>query len=692
MQLGVCYYPEHWPRAWWASDAMQMKQLGLSWVRIAEFAWSRIEPTPGHMQWAWLDEAIETLHAQGLQIVLGTPTCTPPKWLVDAMPDMVPVDAQGHRRGFGSRRHYCFSHLGYRREAARITADIAKRYGQHPAVQAWQVDNEYDCHDTVLSYSEAARQGFRQWLQQRYGSIEALNQAWGTVFWSQEYSDFAQIELPNLTVTEANPSQRLDFQRYSSAQVVAFHREQVHALRAHSDRPISHNFMGFITGFDHHALAQDLDIATWDSYPLGHTLMSFLPQDEKLRYAFTGHPDLPAFHHDLYRGMCAPKSGAARSHGRWWVMEQQPGPVNWARWNPCPAPGMVKLWAWQAFAHGAEVVSYFRWRQAHFAQEQNHAGLQFGDRTLSPGGHEVQALGAQLAALQAKVGKLDRRSSQARVALLYDYDNLWITQIQPQGEDYLPLAQLFAAYSALRQWGLDVDVISSDALMQAPTDAYALIVAPASPHLSEALMLHLQQSPAHVVLGARSASKTANLHQHWGATWEAFCAWTGVRVRRVASLAPGMQAGEATWNVEAGVPHSPFAIQRWVEELELLESGEATPLACDAHGAPLITCRQRVSYVGVWLDTNGWHTLLGLVARRAGLSTMALPPDVRVSRLGDWYFACNFSSQPQSWAPPQAAQPSTDAHAAPELIHQDPLSPAQSTVAPYGVALWRVTE
>ena len=217
MQLGVCYYPEHWPETVWAEDAQRMRDMGVSIVRIAEFAWSRIEPEPGRFDWAWLDRAIETLHAQGLKLVMCTPTATPPKWLVDAHPEILPVGADGRVRGFGSRRHYCFSSPVYRLESQRITRAIGERYGQHPAVVAWQTDNEYGCHDTVLSYSEAARQGFRRWLHTRYGTIDALNTAWGTVFWSQELRHFGEVELPVGSVTEGNPAQRLDHQRFASA-------------------------------------------------------------------------------------------------------------------------------------------------------------------------------------------------------------------------------------------------------------------------------------------------------------------------------------------------------------------------------------------------------------------------------------------------------------------------------------------
>ncbi|MEE3499908.1 beta-galactosidase [Acidiphilium acidophilum] len=222
MRLGVCYYPEHWPEAMWERDAANMRDLGLLLVRIGEFAWSRLEPTRGQFTWDWLDRAIETLASAELSIVLGTPSATPPRWLVREHPSLLAIGPDGRPRGFGSRRHYCFSSPIYRDEACRIAAAMAQRYGNHPAIKIWQIDNEYGCHSTVVSYSAAAAAAFRDWLAARYGTIEALNQAWGNVFWSMEYPDFDAIDPPVATVTEANPAHRLDWRRFSSDQVVKF--------------------------------------------------------------------------------------------------------------------------------------------------------------------------------------------------------------------------------------------------------------------------------------------------------------------------------------------------------------------------------------------------------------------------------------------------------------------------------------
>jgi beta-galactosidase len=611
--LGVCYYPEHWDEAIWADDARRMAEAGLTWVRIGEFAWSRIEPAPGRLDWGWLDRAIATLGEAGLKVVLGTPTATPPRWMLARHPDMLAHDAEGRPRGFGSRRHYCFSHEGYLEECRRIVTLLADRYGRDPHVAAWQTDNEYGCHDTTISWSPAALRAFRRWLADRYGSIAALNAAWGNVFWSMDYADFDQVGLPHQTVTEPNPAHALAFRRFSSDQVVRFNRVQAEIIRARSDAPVSHNYMGRVTDFDHFATGADLDIATWDSYPLGF-LEDRVPAapDHQRRFARQGDPDFQAFHHDLYRSV---------GRGRWWVMEQQPGPVNWAPVNPAPLPGMVRLWTWEAFAHGAEAVCYFRWRQAPFAQEQMHAGLLRPDGAEAPGLAEARQVARELAEAPGIA------PWQAPVALVFDYDAEWAWQIQPHGRHLGYFGLVFAHYRALRRAGLSVDVVPPE---PAALSGYRAILAPGLMHLSRALAEALGSCGAEVLLGPRSGARDAEFRIPVPLP-PALPGWD-LAVSRVESLRPDMPEP-----LEGG-----GAVTGYREHLE----GTGAPVLAQADGTPVALRHGRVTYMGGWGDDAALDRLVARLAADAGLATLDLPDGVRVRDTGAERFWFNYNDAP----------------------------------------------
>jgi len=610
--LGTCYYPEHWPEEVWHNDAARMAELGLTWVRIGEFAWGRIEPTPGDLRWDWLDRAIEVLGQAGLKVVLGTPTATPPRWVVDKHPDMLAVDAEGRPRKFGSRRHYCFSHTGYLDECRRIVTLMAERYGRNPHVEAWQTDNEYGCHDTILSYSEAARQAFRDWLAQRYQSPEALNRAWGNVFWSMDYATFDEVDLPNLTVTEPNPSHALDFRRFSSDQVVRFNRVQTEIIHAHSDAPIAHNYMGRVTDFDHYKVGDDLDIASWDSYPLGFLENVVGAEDaHKRRYNRQGDPDFQAFHHDLYRAV---------GRGRWWVMEQQPGPVNWAPYNPAPLPGMVRLWSWEAFAHGAEAVCYFRWRQAPFAQEQMHAGLLRPDSAEAPAMKEARQVAAEI----AKAPEV--QPVQAPAALIFDYESDWAWTVQPHGAGLSCFGLVLDCYRALRRAGLSVDIIRAEAAALA---GYKAIFAPGLMILHEDLKAALQASEAQVVLGPRAGARTRDMAIP--SALPPGLPGVDLRVARVESMRPDMPLPL----VGGG------AIVGYLDEIE----GTGATILETTTGQPVAQQFGSLTYVAGWLDEAGFDRLIREITDRAGLAVRPMPEGVRIRDTSTERFWSNYSDK-----------------------------------------------
>ncbi|WP_299043001.1 beta-galactosidase [uncultured Tateyamaria sp.] len=616
--LGVCYYPEHWPETRWAEDAQRMADLGLTWVRIGEFAWKRMEPREGDYQWGWLDRAIDTLGRAGLKVVLGTPTATPPKWVCKKHPDMFAVDAQGHVRGYGSRRHYCFSHQGFLEESRRIVRAMADRYGRNPHVAAWQTDNEYGCHDTVLSYSNAARDRFRDWLRGQFpgqgndGDINALNAAWGNVFWSMDYDDFDEIGLPNLTVTEPNPAHVHAFRRFASDEVVAFNKAQVDIIRRFSDAPIAHNYMGRVTEFDHFKVGDDLDIASWDSYPLGflEDRVGADPGHQRV-YARQGDPDFQAFHHDLYRAV---------GKGRWWIMEQQPGPVNWAPYNPSPLPGMVRLWSWEAFAHGAEAVCYFRWRQAPFAQEQMHAGL------LRPDSAEAEAFAEARDVMAELSDAPDVAPAQAPVAILFDYDADWAWSVQPHGAGLSYFGLVFDWYRACRKLGLSMDILPPDTRR---FDGYELVVVPGMMHMPDDLKVALQNSDTQVILGPRTAARDGDFNIPTPLP----PAWPGsdLTVSRVQSMRPDL----------------PVPIQgggQVIGYLEQLEGTGDSVMTADDGAFVAVRCADHVAYVGGWGDDVMHMRLIETLA--PGLDVERMPEGVRRRDTGTERFWFNYSDRP----------------------------------------------
>ncbi len=614
--LGVCYYPEHWPEDIWPEDARRMQETGLAWVRIGEFAWSRLEPVPGRLEFDWLDRAIKVLGSAGLKVVLGTPTATPPRWMIDRHPDMLAVDAAGRPRKFGSRRHYCFSHRGYLDECRRIVTLLAERYGRNPHVAAWQTDNEYGCHDTILSYSDAARGAFRDWLAQKYQSPDALNRAWGNVFWSMDYGSFDEIDLPNMTVTEPNPAHVMAFRRFASDQVVAFNRAQVEIIRRYSRAPVAHNYMGRITGFDHYKVGADLDIASWDSYPLGF-LSDRLEADAAHKAAFLrqGDPDFQAFHHDLYRTV---------GRGRWWVMEQQPGPVNWAPWNPAPLPGMVRLWTWEAFAHGAEAVCYFRWRQAPFGQEQMHAGLLRPDSVPAPGLAEAAEVARELAAAS------DVATSKGDVALIFDYESAWAWDTQPQGADFDYFRLVFAWYRALRHLGLNIDILPPDA---SDLSDWKLVLAPGLFTLSPRLRQALETCPGTVMFGPRANSRTTDFAIP--PCLPPDLPGIDARVLRVESLPP-----EASVELEG--------TGRFLHWAEDLETG-APVILRRRDGLPGMAGDDRITYLAGWPDDSTLRELLRGLCAAQGIETLHLPAALRKRDAAGLRFWFNHGAEPLDW-------------------------------------------
>lgn len=628
--LGVCYYPEHWPRDRWEPYARRMRDLGIAYVRIAEFAWSRLEPRPGQFDWGWLDDAIAVLHAEGLKVVLCTPTATPPAWLIHAHPEILPIDADGRVRNFGSRRHYDPGSEVYRAEARRITTALAGRYGQHPAVVGWQTDNEFGCHDTTGAYSDESRTGFQAWLREFYeNDLAALNHAWGAVFWSQEYTAWEQIGLPHNVPAELNPSHLLDFYRYRSDVAVSFQEVQVEILRRLSPgRWVTHNFMQLFGDFDQYDAAECLDFVTWDSYPCGSVERTWLSPEEKTRWARTGEPDLIAINHDIYRGLKGDGRGI-------WVMEQGAGQVNWAPYNALPARGATALWTAQGYAHGCDVITYFRWRAATVAQELMHSGLLRHDETLDRGGEEVAAL---------ELPARPNAPIEARVVLLHDYESLWIYDAQPHNADASYWRQTLLFYSALRSLGVDVDVRHPDHDLA----GYDLIVAPAIQLVGEDRAGYLQDAAqdALFLAGPRFAYRTPSGRVHEDGQPGPLTELLGCTLQNFDSMRPGLDCTIAPSPIATGEGGRGVRATIWAESYRLL-GGEATHRYADGpmEGEAAVVRHGNAVTIGAWSPDLIREVLAGLLAER-GIPHESLPEGVRVARRGDLATWMNFNQEP----------------------------------------------
>lgn len=640
MKLGVCYYPEQWPEARWPLDARMMVEAGLEMVRIAEFAWAKMEPSPGVYDWDWLDRAIDVLSAAGLQVILGTPTATPPAWLTQAYPDSLRVDAGGRRRKHGSRRHACVNHPAYRQHSAHIVRLMGERYGGDPRVIGWQIDNEFGGGKTARCYCEHCADGFRRWLRTRYGTLDALNQAWGTIFWSQVYTDWDQIQLPDDAIDKANPSQALDYYRFASDSYAGFQQDQIDILRELTPGFITHNFMGLYRDLDQFDLARSLDFVTWDNYPTGNPdrwrQILYPPGRDAGRndpvYAYdVGDPIITGMAHALTRGL---------KRAPFWIMEQQCGLINWGEINPGIRPGTTRLWTWHALAEGAEACLYFRWRPTLFAQEQYHSGLLRHDAEPAQGLRDVAAMGAERDLMAAVAAEPWR----AEAAILIDYDDLWAIELHPQRRGFHYLRHLFVFYEALQKMGVALDLVPHTADL----DDYKLVLAPTLHLPGQELVGRLTRYVAGggtLLLGVRSGFKTPTnlvtdqplpglLRELTGitvTTWQSLP--DEVRVDLVTDV-PGLAGGATIW-------------------YETLETETAVPLGRYQTNQTALAERRigdgRVVTLGWYPEPEQVAALLSYLATRAGIEPLgAPPPGCLVFHRGPYTILLNFTDHEQT--------------------------------------------
>lgn len=456
MYLGAAWYPEHWPEARWAEDVRLMREAGMNVCRLGEFAWSSMEPTEGHYAFDWLERAIGLLADNGLEVVLGTPTAAPPAWLTHHHPDTVAIEPNGRPAQHGNRCHTSPLSSTYQKYSRRIVEQMAKRFGKDTRVIGWQIDNEYN----RIDYSDNARRHFQSFLKERYGSLEALNRHWSTAYWSQTYTDWNEIPLP---IGPHNPGLLLAFRHFVTKSWRDYQWLQIESLRAFilPEQWITHNFMGFFDAYDHYQICADLDFASWDWYiGAGHH-----------DYTYTGAV------HDLTRGF---------KRRNFWVMETQPGCVNWSGVNNTLNRGEARCMAWHAIAHGADAILYWQWRSAYGGQEQLHGALLGADGNPRPFYSEAQQLGRDFQALGAALEKTEPRND---VAVLHSYDARWSLNAQRHHKDFDPVQFLVQHYRPLARRNVGVDVIAAEDSL----GGYRLVLAPALVVLSENAVANLME-------------------------------------------------------------------------------------------------------------------------------------------------------------------------------------------------------
>jgi beta-galactosidase len=462
--FGVDYYPEQWPEDRWPEDARLMAEAGFNVVRLAEFAWSKMEPHDGQFDFDWLDRAISILAAQSMRIVLGTPTASPPPWLMSAYPDLFRVREDGVRVTYGNRRPYCPNNPIYQQYSRRIVACMAEHYANHPAVIGWQIDNEFGDR----CYCPVCTRAFQDWLCTLYQSLDVLNVKWGTVFWSHIYNDWSEIPVPLSTGSSPNPGLALDFSRFCSDSYVDYQQMQIDVLRekcpAHF---ITHNLMGFgYDRIDYFDLTRSLDFVSWDNYPR----MQWTMEAEV-------DPSRIALSADTMRGL---------KRRNFWVMEQQAGSGGWEIVSVSPKPGELRLWAYQAIAHGADGIVFFRWRTARYGTEQYWHGLLEHDARPGRRYAEIRQMGAEI----RKAGEIIYGSTiKSSVAMILSYASRFAFQVQANNPNFNYSRHFHDIYRAFYERGIGIDIVHPEADLS----IYKLVIAPALHILTEVAAENLRR-------------------------------------------------------------------------------------------------------------------------------------------------------------------------------------------------------
>jgi beta-galactosidase len=618
--FGGDYNPEQWPRAVWDDDMRLMHAAGVSFVTLGVFSWSWLEPSKGEYTFAWLDEVMDLLHEHDIAVDLATATATPPPWLSTAYPEILPVDREGHTLWPGSRQAWCPSSPLYRELALALTDRLADRYHGHPALAMWHVSNEYACHN-LPCYCDTCAAAFRQWLERRYTSLDRLNDAWSTAFWSQRYTVWEDVMPPRITTTFNNPTHVLDYHRFGSDTLLDFYRAEHEVIRRHSpDVPVTTNFMT-MSGFrmlDYHDWAPHQDVVSTDHYVV-----------DSLE-----HPRAElSFHGDLTRGLAGGRP--------WMLMEHSTSAVNWQRVNPAKVPGGTIRDSLTHVARGADDVGFFQWRQSRGGSEKFHSALVPHAGEDSDRFREVCELGA----VTARMGELRGSRVEADVAVLWDYQSLWAVSgpcMPSSALDYVTAPHRI--HRLLRDRGVMCDVVHPDAELS----AYRVVVVPTLYLVSDAQAAAVRaavEGGAHVVITYFSGISDHDDHVRLGGYPGAFRDLLGVRVEEFFPLRPG-----ETVELSGGGSGTEWSEDARVTDADVVLAYAGGPLT----GRPAVT-RRRVGdgqawYLGTLPDDETLGSLLHDVTTAAGVGRVAeVPPGVEVvrRRAGErtWLFVLNHTTE-----------------------------------------------
>jgi len=653
--FGADYYPEHWPRERWETDATLMKEAGIDAVRMAEFAWAKMEPELNRFSFDWLDEAIALLAAYGIKVILGTPTAAPPAWVIESNPDMLPVNKQGVRLGFGGRHHVCHSNTEYRKHVIRIVTAMAEHYRGNDTVIGWQIDNELGNSHEELCMCDNCRANFQKWLQNKYGTIENLNESYGTVFWSQTYSAFHQVPAPRVTPNSHNPSLLLDWKRFCSDLIVGFQQMQIDIIRESCpDRFITGNLMGFFDKIDYFKLAKNLDFVCHDQYPGGFWLNNGTETP----------PSTLAASLDLMRGI---------KEKPFWIMEQQAGPTGWEIMGRTPRPGQLRLWTTQSVAHGADAVLFFRWRSCAFGTEQYWHGILPHNGVP---GRRYDELKKTISELRPIMKLVKGVRNHARAAILFSYDQNWALEIQPHHPelDYIKQVQNYHAYFSGRN--IPVDFISAESAFS----DYSLIIAPLQflilPSLSEKLKKYAADGGT-VVLTMRSGVKNENdVCPQDSALPCGFGDLLGIEIPDYDCLRAG--AVRITDGKEII-----GKAEKWCDIIDLCGAEGLAFYSGEYYAnTPAVTVntfgKGKAYYIGFEPDDNAMNRIMDRITKNAMISPLGPAASgaeivCRPSANGNYYFVLNHSGEKLDFAP----NPEWKAVLGPGVIE------------PYGVAVYR---